>query len=416
MNLSDPQLVEEEQSEHAFIGRQPVIDAGQNIVGYELLYRRDADAGEAGIGTAGELDTTLAADVSVIANALTNMGTDWLLGDKLAFINVSPAALRYVDLLRPDRVVLETPATAGAATMTHLAALRSRGFRLCLDDLANVDTPLLAIADYVKLDLQRLQGGEFAKLVGALAARGTRIIAKRVETAEQFEACRKLGVKHFQGFYFARPVTCRVKTIHAAHANLVRLMQLTHAHAALPEIENVLKRDVAISFKLMRYINSAGFGLSCEITSFRHAVTLLGYDKLYRWLSLMLMTAVRTAGGAALARTAVTRGRMAELLGTAYFEPEDRDNLFIVGMFSLLDAMLEMPMAEIQEQLKLPEKIGDALLTRSGIYGPFIDLVEACEGTNLQRIVEISAGLQISAASCNRAHLEALSWAEALAI
>jgi c-di-GMP phosphodiesterase len=402
--------------EHAFIGRQPIMDAQQNIIGYELLYRREGAAGHADIDATADSDGALAADASVLANTLTNMGSEWLLGDKLAFINVSPAALGYVDLLRPERVVLEISAKASTATMTHLSALRGRGFRLCLDDLNAIDTPLLAIADFVKLDMQRRTTSEFTQLVQALGRGRDKIIAKRVETREQFEASRKLGVKMFQGYYFARPVTCRAKSINAAQANLVRLMQLTRAHAALPEIEAALKRDVAISFKLLRYINSAGSGLSVKIQSFRHAVTLLGYDKLYRWLSLLLMTAERSAGGPALTKTAVTRGRMAELLGTASLQPAQRDDLFIVGMFSLLDAMLEMPMAEIQEQLKLPEGISDALLTRSGVYGPFIDLVEASESEDQQRVARVSADLQISAATCNQAHLEALAWTEALGV
>lgn len=416
MNLADPPGGAETRGEHAFIGRQPVIDSNQDIIGYELLYRRHAESASAEIAEASDLDTAFAADARVIVNTLTNMGSDWLLGDKLAFINLSPAALSYVDLLRPDRMVLEISAKAGPATLTRLAALRARGFRLCLDDLSTPDTPLLAIADYVKLDVQRRSAGEIANLVQALRKGRASTIAKRVESREQFESCRKLGVKMFQGYYFARPETCRAKIINAGQTNLVRLMELTRAHAELPEIEAALKRDVAISFKLLRYINSAGSGLNCKIQSFRHAVTILGYDKLYRWLSLLLMTAERSPGGAALTKTAITRGRMAELLGAQHLAPAQRDDLFIVGMFSLLDAMLEMPMAEIQQQLRLPEAISDALLTRGGVYGPFIDLIEACEFANQERMAEICSRLAISAAACNQAQLEALAWTEALSL
>jgi EAL and modified HD-GYP domain-containing signal transduction protein len=188
-------------------------------------------------------------------------------------------------------------------------------------------------------------------------------------------------------------------------------------NAEIRDIENALKRDVALSFKLLRYINSAGFGLSCEIQSFRHAVTILGYQKLYRWLTLLLVTAGAETGSApALLKTAVTRGRLVELLGGHFLDGHERDNLFIVGMFSLLDVLLDMPMDKVLETLILPEAVCDALLERTGMYGPYLELAEACEDPDMTEVPRLCEQLLVTPDMLNRSHVQALAWVEELGV
>jgi EAL and modified HD-GYP domain-containing signal transduction protein len=221
----------------------------------------------------------------------------------------------------------------------------------------------------------------------------------------------------FQGYYFAHPVTLSAKVINPGYANILNLLNMLRNNAEIRDIENALKRDVALSFKLLRYINSAGFGLSCEIQSFRHAVTILGYQKLYRWLTLLLVTAgAETGSPPALLKTAVTRGRLVELLGSHLLDGQDKDNLFIVGMFSLLDVLLDMQMDTILETLILPETVSDALLSRTGIYGPFLELAEACEDAEMAEVPRLCEQLQITPEMLNRAHVQALNWVEELGV
>lgn len=146
------------------------------------------------------------------------------------------------------------------------------------------------------------------------------------------------------------------------------------------------KQDVALSFTLLRYINSVGFGFSPQVRSIRHALTMLGYRQLHRWLTLLLVTAGEGRVPAVLVKTAIIRGRLSEPLGENHLRGHERDNLFIVGIFSVLDAILEMAMERVVETLGLPELIGDALLHRRGIYGSFPELAEACEGSDFERI------------------------------
>lgn len=403
--------------DHVFIGRQPIIDKTQKIIGYELLFRRHAESTEAAF-----TDDMLATS-KILANTLSNMGAEWLLGDKLAFINASASMLKsdFLELLPVNRAVLEILENVRPTPelLERCRDLRSQGFRLALDDfeLSEETAPWLEVADFIKLDVQKLKAeGKLEAHVRALEKHPGELIAEKVETKQEFQICKDLGISFYQGFYFAHPETLTAKVIHPAYAVVLELLNKVRNNAEVKDIELSFKRDVALSFKLLRYINSVGFGLSCEIQSLRHALAILGYKQLYRWLTLLLVTAGEGNTSSALMKTAITRGRLTELLGKDMLEPADRDNLFIVGVFSLLDAMLEMPLDKVLENLSLPEAISDALLHNQGIYGPFLQLTKECEGGNADKIEMLAFSLQLEPEKINQAHLAALAWVETLGV
>ncbi|WP_148716222.1 EAL and HDOD domain-containing protein [Chitinolyticbacter meiyuanensis] len=403
--------------EHAFIGRQPILNRQQQIIGYELLFRLNKDAVSA------EFSSDMQAGTNVLVNTISNMGTDWLVGSKLAFINVAESMLEsnFLELMHPQRVVLEVVETTHATPelLARLKELRNQGFGVALDDfvLTPQTAPFMEYANYIKLDIQQLGLPQVPALSKELRKFPVLQVAEKVETKEEFKQCLDIGLDCFQGYYFAHPETLSAKVINPSYANILNLLNMLRNNAEIRDIENALKRDVALSFKLLRYINSVGFGLSCEIQSFRHAVTILGYQKLYRWLTLLLVTAgAETGAPPALLKTAVTRGRLVELLGSHLLDGQDRDNLFIVGMFSLLDVLLDMPLDRILETLILPESITDALINRSGMYGPFLELAEACEDPEMSEVPRLTEQLQITPDMLNRAHVQALSWVEELGV
>ena len=403
--------------DHAFIGRQAILDKQQKIVAYELLFRHHSSA------TSAEITSDMHAGTRVIVNAFSNMGSEWLLGDKLAFINIATPMLssEFLELLPAQRVVLEILESVipTPELLTRCRELRAMGFKLALDDYAHSSetAPLLDVVDYIKLDIQQLGPAKTAEMVKLLKSHPVKLIAEKVETKGEFKACKNLDFDFYQGYHFARPETLSAKVINPAHANVLQLLNQVRNNDEVKDIEIAFKRDVALSFKLLRYINSVGFGLSCEIQSIKHAVAILGYQQLYRWLTLLLVTAgTSDSTPPALMKTAVTRGRLTELLGQDYLEKQDRDNLFIVGVFSLLDAMFEMTMEDVLEKVLLPENITDAFLTREGIYGPFLELTEACEGSDIDKIEELATALQLEPEKVNKAHLEALAWVETLGI
>lgn len=402
---------------NAFIGRQPILNRQQQIIGYELLFRLDQTSLTA------DFSSDMQAGTNILVNTLSNMGADWLVGSKMAFVNVATSMLEsnFLELLHPQRVVLEIVESVNATPelLARAKELRAQGFGIALDDFTYTPqtAPFLEFANYVKLDIQQLGLDNVKTLSKELRKFPVLQVAEKVETKEEFKFCLDVGLDCFQGYYFAHPETLSAKVINPAYANILGLLNMLRNNAEISDIENALKRDVALSFKLLRYINSAGFGLSCEIHSFRHAVTILGYQKLYRWLTLLLVTASSDAGTPpALMKTAVTRGRLVELLGSHLLDGTDRDNLFIVGVFSLLDVMLDMPMEKILETLLLPDSVSEALLSRVGMYGPFLELAEACEDPDMTDVPRLCEQLQLTPEMLNKAHVSALAWVEELGV
>jgi c-di-GMP-related signal transduction protein len=295
--------------------------------------------------------------------------------------------------------------------------VRRKGFRLAFNQtmLSRPYASWLPQASFVKLDLSQFKPEMVEPMVEfARKHSSAELIAEKVETAEQYELAAKHGIKLFQGYWFARPVLVTGQSLRPAQANIIQLINLVRQNAETEQIEVVLKRDPTLSFNLLRFINSAGFGLSCEITSFKHAVMILGMKKLFRWAALLLTTSRPGGSAPAVGTTAVVRGRLMELLTAELLPPEECDNAFVVGVFSLLDTMLGMSMAKVLESISLPESVVNALLHRSGLYAPFLELAIACETADDEAFARAASQLQLTNQQVNMAHLQALAWAETM--
>ncbi len=221
------------------------------------------------------------------------------------------------------------------------------------------------------------------------------------------------GYDGASGWFFLQGVKSDGK-LAPSHAQIVRLMSLVRRNAEVREIETILKQDVALSYKLLRYINSAGFGLMCEIQSFRHAVSILGYDKLHKWLSVLLISASRDPSAPALMQTAIARGRFMEKIGAAFFEKGELDNLFITGAFSMLHLLLGASLQTALDEMNLPTPIRDALIAGDGVYAPFLKLARALESFDDKPLAALAKELHITSEHVNRAHLEVLAFADSL--
>ena len=401
-------------SSHAYIGRQPIVDRNQQVIGQELFYRHSAEATEAVISNEFE------ACANIVNNTLANMGSEWLLGKGLAFINITPELLdsELLDLLPSAHTVLELGVGDRhiADLPYQLRQFRGKGFSIALEDILpdRHSLPLLETTDFIKLDVQRFDSRTLAKAVSYYRHYPIKLVAKKVETMKEYLACVELGFDYFQGYHFAHPETLSVKVIAPSHGAVLELLNKLRANDEIGEIETAFKQNMALSFKLLRYINCAGFGMGAKVQSIQHALTILGYRQLYRWLTLLLITADNASASHALIQMALARGRFTELLGQHYLDGRERDNLFIVGVFSLLDVILEIPMSNVLENLNLPENIAYALQYRKGVYAPFLKLVEASENLDWDSLERLSKALLLSAEKVNQAHLDALTWAEKL--
>ena len=398
------------------IARQPILDAKRAVFGYEL-FDRSTEASR----------FNAASDAALLFNLLCAVDSEIQSSRKPLFINCTHQTLAsgHLELIDPRRVVLEVPVLAPDQSSTEdidtyrqtLADVRKRGFRLAFDEqvLAPAYTGWLALASFVKIDITRITQAQLFAMTRQIAGSAqVELIAEKVESAEQFERASLAGVKLFQGYWFARPVMIQGQSLRPAQAAIIQLINLVRKQASTADIEDIFKRDPTLSFNLLRFINSAGFGLHCEVTSFRHAVMLLGLKKLFRWAALLMTTSGASSVSPAVGHDAVVRGRLMELLAAELLPPEECDNAFVVGVFSLLDTMLGMPLAQALSGISLPQSVTDALLHQSGELAPFLRLTLACESACDAQFAETAIALQLTGDQVNWAHLQALAWAETL--
>jgi EAL and modified HD-GYP domain-containing signal transduction protein len=373
----------------ALIRREPVVNRQKAITASRLI-----------------VDAPSSAEA---AAALNDVAEIWPQA-RSVFVSIS-GALPDIDLLNwqpPDNVMIEIPAESLGELPVHQLTqeLGGRGVPLCLDGYR----PGMALPAGLQFRFLLADAGHHPRLPSAPGL----ALAKHLADRQAFDQAMAGGYSGAAGWFFLHgaPVTDK---LNPGHAQIVRVLNLVRRNAEVKEIEVALKQDVSLSYKLLRYINSAGFGLSCEIQSFRHAVSILGYDKLNKWLSLLLVTASRDPSAPALMQTAIARGRFMEIIGHGLFDKSQLDNLFITGAFSLLDVLLGTHMEHVLEQMHLPEPVTDALLRREGIYGPFLDLALTCESEQAQAQVTEKAGLLgLTAAKLNHAQIEALAFADSV--
>lgn len=397
------------------IARQAILDEQRAVFGYELFDRSTAADSH-----------TAASDAALLFNALSYAGSEALVGKKTVFINCTHDSLAggHLELIHPEKVVLEVPTLGAQATaeqiehyMPTLQSLRTRGFRLAFnqDVLRRAYSTWVPLASFIKLDMQAFKP-ELAEPLVKFAQTHSQatLVAEKVETAEQYQRMAALGVKLFQGYWFAHPSLVKAQTIRPSQATIIQLINLVRQQASTSEIEDLLKKDPTLSFNLLRFINSSGFGLSCEITSFRHAVMILGLKKLFRWAALLMTTSRASGSPPAVGQTAVVRGRLMELLAAELLPPEECDNAFVVGVFSLLDTMLGVPLERALETVALPQPVLDALLHNKGVFAPFLELTKACESGDDEAFARTAEALHLSNRQVNWAHLQALAWAESL--
>jgi EAL and modified HD-GYP domain-containing signal transduction protein len=393
-----------------FLVREPLLDPQQRVVGYELAWQHDA----AVVPALAELEDL----VGFVAAHVNDPDRGWLLRDKTLFLQAVPGMLSTDALhdLPAQHTVLSirTAELANPDTLAAVRALRAGDVGILLRncDLARAGNRLPSIASYVEVRFTGADVASQARAYAALKQSSVRMVGRPVTTWEDFDASAALGIDAFVGKLHLTPRPGPdVKGLNPAQTTILQLMQMVQANADVPKIESVLKRDAALSYKLLRYINSAGFGAGREIQSLKQAIGLLGYQPLYRWLTLLLATASTSGYSPVLLETAVVRGRLAELLGLAALGRADAENIFVAGMFSLLDRLLGIPMQEVLETIPLSAEIVAALLERGGRFGPYLALAEACE-LNSNLVSSLAASLQLSPEDVNKAHLSALAWTQ----
>ena len=375
------------------IGRQAIFDADLQVFGYELLYR----SSQMNAATFSDGDAVTA---RVMLNAFLEIGLDQLVGPHLAFINLTTKFLceQLCEDLPKDRVVLEVleDIPMDETVLESLSRLSGLGYTLALDDFEYQESlrPMVERCQMVKLDISALGMDRFAEQIAFLRQFNVKLLAEKVETQEEFEFCKELRIDYYQGYFFCKPVIVEGTKIPPNQmAILTLLSKLQNPDADMGEIEEAIRQDVSLSYKVLRYVNSAFFALSKKVDSIRQATCMVGLSRLKTWATLLVMAGLNQKP-LELLMMALVRGKMCEELALT-LKVADPDEYFTVGLFSVLDALLDKPMEEVLALVELSQPMREALIQRSGPMGNVLGYVLAYESGDWEGIQSRSLQMDI---------------------
>lgn len=396
-----------------FIARQPIFNHARAVVAYELLFRDGPQ------NFFPKVDHAVATS-RVVHDSLNVFGLKGLVGEARAYINVDRETLLsgVLDLLPPGRTTVEiletvepTPDVVGAG-----AALRHKGYEIALDDFifAPGYERLVEIADVIKIDFRQTVGPERQHVVERHARRGLRFLAEKVETHAELEEAARQGYSLFQGYFFSKPEMIVTRAIPESKASRLRLLELTtHPDLDFRRVEAALRVDAVLSMRLLRYLDSAALGMRVKVTSIKHALTLLGERPLRRWIALATLASLGEDRPAELVTTALVRARFCERVGDRCLCAAAGGELFLVGMLSLADAMMGMPMNELLKSLAVTDSVRDALLGE-GKLAAALRLVVAYERAAWADVSAEAARIGLAEVDTAAAYEEALAWAQVM--
>jgi EAL and modified HD-GYP domain-containing signal transduction protein len=396
----------------ACVARQPIFGTAGDVAGYELLYRRtSSDTAARGAGRG-------AMSADDIVHAFVNIGLDQLTNGRPAFVNFTREMLltRAYTLMPPHSVIellenVEPDEDVEAACQELVDA----GYSLALDGFtwSSGYRRLLELATIVKVDVLNKPAQRLDEIAQRHAVYAVRLLAKRVETAEARAMCAGLGYELFQGHYYhARPEIAKARALRSDEITIAQAMNvLRDARTTDADAEAACGADMGLSHKLLRIVNSAPHG-GGGIESMKHAVQLTGRTELSKWLALLLVSSIaaREATHRELQQLAVQRARMCELLTASIGRDRDTSASFLVGLFSVLDAISGMPMAELLESITLEQPLREALISRTGPYAGALTTVEAYEQGAWSTAKHHATSSGIDAEHVGAAYGQSLAW------
>lgn len=395
--------------ENKYLVRAPLLDPQQQVMGYKISWQKNGESS----GFSDE------AALHQLLGVLAEPANDSKRG--LLFLDARSAVLSSEKLqsMSPQNTVLMLSQgdLVNASHVTSAMSLHEHGFglALCDVDLAFLvsNESLLSLMTYIEVSVGHPDLAAITHLAKQTQSNFS-LVVNQFPDWREFDAGASRGLNgFFQNLCLTPRKLSSSEELGPQTVLILQLMQMVQENADVRHLEKILKRDATLSYKLLRYINSPGFGIEVEIQSLRHAVAMLGYTPLFRWLSLLLAMTNTTGSSPALLEAAIVRGRFVELLGQGLLSRSEAENLFVVGMFSLLDQLLGIPIQEVLSQILLPEAVAQALLSREDVYGPFLALAEACEQED-GCASDFAEALFMTATRVNQAHLSALAWAQNL--
>jgi len=394
------------------IARQPILTADENVIGYELFFRE------------GTFQDRFTSDREIATLAIIDMlnlvGLSVLCDGRLAFINCTRQMLLsdYLALLPPNEVVVEMQENVPADENVLQACerLKQAGYSIALDNFVPGDKrePLVPFARFIKIDTVKVRPEQCAPLTSRYGNEQCRMVAQKVETREQFLTAAKVGFTRFQGYFFRHPENLRTRQIPANKATYLRLLSaVSKPEVDFAEVEELIKREPALCYRLLRYLNSPLLGLSSPVESVRNALTLLGEKESVRWIRMATTMVMGQEKSSDLVLSSLVRARFCDLLAPKV--PHGNSDLFLMGMFSLIDAILSVPMGLALEELSLDPEIKAQLLgAKTGKktkLSPIFDLMIAREVGDWELVSSLGKQMNLSLSSIAASSNQAMRWA-----
>ena len=389
--------------DNLFVARQPIYDSKDNLKGYELLYR-------AGNTDVAEFEDGKVASSQVILNSFLDVGFDHLIGSTNAFINITEDFILDESLtpMYEKQIVLELleEITPSAEVIKGVKRLKNIGYKIALDDFkySHEYDELLELSDFVKLDVIDLGEEGIIRELDNLNLYDVKIIAEKVETQEMHAFCKNLDFDFFQGFYYCKPELIEHKSISSNKLVVLNVMkELLKPDFSFSEIEKALAQDATLTYKLLRYVNSAAFTQRREIESIKEALALIGGDIILKWTTLLLMMQLAEGKPHALLVTALVRAKMCELIGNEF-----SGQMFTIGLISLLDALMDVPLVVLLDDLTLSNQVKSALLDYRGENGKLLRNVIRYEQGNWDELIIEGVDMKDYFSS----YMDAVKWAD----
>jgi c-di-GMP-related signal transduction protein len=391
-----------------FVARQPILTKDEKVFGYELLFRdgiedyfcpKDAEAASKIM-----LDSSLIMGLDVLCNggrAFVNCTRDMLLKDYVTLLPSCQTVVEILETVEPDDLV-----------MAACQRLKEGGYMIALDDFSTNDPrePLTNIADIIKVDVRSTSEEERAAMVKKYGPWRCRMLVEKVETREEFLAAKKAGFAYFQGYFFRRPETVKTHAVPGNRLNYIKMLQVVSKPELEPrEIENAIKGEASLCYRLLCYMNSASFGFANEIHSVRHALSILGEREVRRWVRLVVTLAAGQNKSSDLVLSALVRARFCELLSPKIKHGES--DLFLLGLLSLMDSILELPMTDVLEKVPLDQETKAVLLGEESFLRPLYQLMLAQESGDWQNTSLLAKSLKLTESEVAEAHWNAMQWA-----
>ncbi|MGD8893080.1 MAG: HDOD domain-containing protein [Desulfobacterales bacterium] len=395
-----------------YVARQPIFKKNKKLYGYELLFRGGMS------NSFPDIDGDTATS-KLLSNSFFNIGIDQLTGGKMAFINFTQELLvRKIPMMFPiENMMVEIleDVNPNKELVNACLDIFRAGYAIALDDFVFKDElkPLIKLAQIIKIDFMLSPIEEIKRLVNMLKGSKIKLLAEKIETYDEFEMALSMGFTYFQGYFFSKPEILSSKEITPSKITLLQIVgEANKKDCNFDKLEKLINRDVSISYKLLRYINSAFFKRACEISTIKHAIVLLGENEIKRFISLVTTAELASDKPDELVRTSIIRARFCELLGLNSSNGTDVSELFLMGLFSLIDAMLDNTMESIMKNLPLSKNIKQALIEANGGLVDYLKFVSYYETANWDQCSSIIAKIRVDEDKIPEFYQDAVNWAD----